>query len=380
MINHLEQWYNVKKQQLVENGGRGLVSKYEFCWHRALEVVFPNFSWKPWLFPNVSRGYWRIEKNRLEFAHWLEKKLGIERKEQWYMVRWRDVVDCGGGGLLRCYDHSVQRTLIEIFPDYNWDPWKFHNRSRGFWNDSQNLQKLLGILSRQLNINATKEWLYIGDPSKYRALNTRNAFRSNGGWLSVLIFLSHHYKDMHLGLPLSLKKALDGNFPSIPSSKAQCFLFKMISNLFPDEKLLINFRHSSLVFQRTQKRMELDLYMPYLSLAIEYLGEQHYRWSAQFGSPKNIQERDLEKEQCCHKNGITLITVPYWWDGNVDLLAATIRTHRIDLLDTLEDSFAFQCNLNESGQISSHLQSRFGTAASGNIYLLPTPLKIDSFG
>ncbi len=42
-------------------------------------------------------------------------------------------------------------------------------------------------------------------------------------------------------------------------------------------------------------------------------------------------KRDKEKEQACKNVGITLVHIPYWWDGKLESLKATIYHHRPDL-------------------------------------------------
>jgi hypothetical protein len=72
--------------------------------------------------------------------------------------------------------------------------------------------------------------------------------------------------------------------------------------------------------------MELDIWIPELSLAFEYQGIQHYRISNVFESEfLRIQRNDMEKKKACQYHGITLISIPYWWDYTISSLAATIR-------------------------------------------------------
>jgi hypothetical protein len=42
--------------------------------------------------------------------------------------------------------------------------------------------------------------------------------------------------------------------------------------------------------------------------------------------------RDEEKRSLCDQYGITLIEVPYWWNGKQDSLLATIYNHRPDVV------------------------------------------------
>lgn len=61
--------------------------------------------------------------------------------------------------------------------------------------------------------------------------------------------------------------------------------------------------------------LELDCYNPDLKMAVEYNGEQHYKYIPYFHRTKdafyNIKYRDDLKNRLCKENGITLITVPY---------------------------------------------------------------------
>lgn len=61
--------------------------------------------------------------------------------------------------------------------------------------------------------------------------------------------------------------------------------------------------------------LELDCYNHDLKLAVEYNGQQHYKFTPYFHKSydafHNQKYRDYIKSDLCRKNGITLIEVPY---------------------------------------------------------------------
>jgi hypothetical protein len=80
-------------------------------------------------------------------------------------------------------------------------------------------------------------------------------------------------------------------------------------------KKFIKIRPKFLMNTETGKPLELDLYNPELKIAVEYSGEQHYRYIPYFHKTYNHfikqQERDELKRELCKKNDICLIEVPY---------------------------------------------------------------------
>jgi len=44
-----------------------------------------------------------------------------------------------------------------------------------------------------------------------------------------------------------------------------------------------------------------------------------------------VQDRDLRKQLICNSNGITLITIPFWWNETMETIAYTVRQYRVDI-------------------------------------------------
>lgn len=65
----------------------------------------------------------------------------------------------------------------------------------------------------------------------------------------------------------------------------------------------------------TGRNLELDCYNDELSIALEYNGKQHYKYTPRFHKSTEEFElqvyRDILKKKLCNKNGVDLIIVPY---------------------------------------------------------------------
>jgi hypothetical protein len=65
---------------------------------------------------------------------------------------------------------------------------------------------------------------------------------------------------------------------------------------------------------------------------LEYQGETHYFSSNVFGKASDRQRADQLKLQFATQIGITLLSVPFWWDNSASSLASTIVHYRPDII------------------------------------------------
>ena len=82
-----------------------------------------------------------------------------------------------------------------------------------------------------------------------------------------------------------------------------------------DIVLLEEYRHPDI------SNLELDFFLPQYNIAFRMKENLH-------SAPSNKQN------EACREKGITLIEVPYWWDKQIDSLAATVYNTRPDLMKT----------------------------------------------
>lgn len=57
--------------------------------------------------------------------------------------------------------------------------------------------------------------------------------------------------------------------------------------MFPKHKVEYNRRYSFIKNEGTNRSLELDIYIPELKLALEYQGEQHYKYIERFFHKKS---------------------------------------------------------------------------------------------
>ncbi|MEO6252786.1 MAG: hypothetical protein ABIO79_05750 [Ferruginibacter sp.] len=116
-----------------------------------------------------------------------------------------------------------------------------------------------------------------------------------------------------------VKKALDNYAEDITRQEfgfckigkgwvSESILFNVIKKLFPSETII---RHDR---PKWLNGLEIDIFIPSVSLGFEYQGHQHFYEVGNWGDDsglKNLQKRDKLKKELCSKNCISLITIDF---------------------------------------------------------------------
>jgi len=275
---------------------------------------------------------------RLLFFIKVSKQLNLEKLDDWYDVKIGDLNRILGG----CFPlfrtrAQLGKVLQSTFTEHHWKLWKFGKVPRGYWLDINHVRLYLEWLAEEFNVVQNSDW---------RNICVRQIEMLQSGTLAhirgLFPLLSLVYPGSHWKMDTSTSV-----------SKAQLRVFSIVQQLFPFDEVLLNFRcvnclHSSHSFSlRTAlQRKEFDVFVPWLSLALEYHGQQHFHWGFDCGSPEIRLRQDEHKRKLCHMLGITLIEVPYWWDFSKNSLAASVQSLRPDLLlnmNLLEPPIDLQC-------------------------------------
>lgn len=99
-----------------------------------LETLFPEKDW--WSLKSEllfgSKDKWTDAEHQRRFFEELgsisfhfpcsfnEEKLGIKELDDWYSIKHSDIIQHGGGNLVRLYQHSHIKALTILYPKYNW--------------------------------------------------------------------------------------------------------------------------------------------------------------------------------------------------------------------------------------------------------------------
>ncbi len=161
-IKTFEDWYNVTTGDIHAKGGAVLLHHfYGGSLFKALEELYPHYKWKSWRLTAKQPQYWEDMHNQRDFFDWLGGELGVGVMQDWYKVKTLDVYEKGGAMVLRLYGDSLFKALKAIYPEFNWEPWKFTTVSKGFWEDMKNQRDYFEWLKKDLNIRSLADWKYI---------------------------------------------------------------------------------------------------------------------------------------------------------------------------------------------------------------------------
>jgi hypothetical protein len=192
----------------------------------------------------------------------------------------------GGAGLLEAHhNHSPSHALMEIYPDTEWQLWRFGRAPHNFWENLDNQRSYLQWLEDEWKIDCPSDWYFFtkDQVSAYMGGALINQYGSLGN------LLKFHYPNFEWDLD-----RFRTNFVSISKGHLYaCKLLKIIFNnkrvdsihdegdLFNGEEDVEIITNHDLTFlgrySHNPAIMQLDIWIPKYNMCFEYQGIQHYR-------------------------------------------------------------------------------------------------------
>jgi hypothetical protein len=148
----------------------------------------------------------------------LGKQLGISQWTDWYHVKTDDIERLGAYGVLKEHGNSLSLALISCFPHHNWQPWKFLQIPKRYWENVQNQRQFIEWLAQELLINDKEDWCRISLHQIQRVAPVTLFDKYTLAHVLATVYPHHSWHNMNFS-----------------QEEQQDILFRAVSSLFPDE-------------------------------------------------------------------------------------------------------------------------------------------------
>eukprot|EP01122_Echinamoeba_exundans_P001384 TRINITY_DN11454_c0_g1_i1.p1 TRINITY_DN11454_c0_g1~~TRINITY_DN11454_c0_g1_i1.p1 ORF type:complete len:569 (+),score=79.95 TRINITY_DN11454_c0_g1_i1:76-1782(+) len=330
----LSQWHRITLSDISNRGGTPILKKHRWSVALTLMTLFPNQKWLPWKFDRVPPGWWENTSNHLSFFIWLSQELNIPlpntdgtstdalpaAPDAWYSLDRATVRSLGGATMLaRFYNDSLPLALTSVFNKWKWTLWKFPQIPKAAL-EAQKNRSHSTITLRDWLEHFAAPLLHV-DPTDlsawYRVSEQQLRETGTRAWLA-------HF-DCGSSLPAALQIAYPNHswranlFNTGVTKKASQRLLKaLLQKIFPNEEL----KEEVAVAAPIKGNFFFDIVIPSLRLAFEYQGVHHYSDVTETGQSQRKDSIDQMKLAACHREGLSLISIPY----AVKLTEKAIRT------------------------------------------------------
>jgi hypothetical protein len=118
-----------------------------------------SHSQAPWLGKKVPMGFFSQKSNIRLYFDWIAEQEGFDSMESWYKMRRSDFERHTGGAVINNhYSGSPRKAICDIYPEYDWKPWKFVYSPPNFWKDDDNCREYLTWLAKELGFHSFDDW------------------------------------------------------------------------------------------------------------------------------------------------------------------------------------------------------------------------------
>jgi len=250
-------------------------------------------------------------------------ELGVKSLDDWYSISITDVKRFDSSyEVLACYGNSLIQGLMSVYPEHPWKIWQFENSYKGLFDDEPDQQAMKKSNASPTDARSEDPNTTLGRYSSHWQVRLFSPSK-NDSWAAQ----SAPYIRMHENAKISddFEETFD-----IPRKADE--LTNLVHELFPEMKPHIEYSSPELVYSDTKRPFTLDIYLPEIKLAFEYIEDPNYSWQYTFGANFSIYTFHKAKRAVCEKLGITLIEVPSWWNRELSSLVQAIKRSRPELL------------------------------------------------
>jgi hypothetical protein len=119
----MDDWYSISHKQIKENGGLGLLDKYNNSPSKLIVASYPTHQWMISHFNTKRRlpeSYWENKINRITLIKELAQKLHIYSLEDWYRISMDQIAQVHSH-MVVFKKYSLGYMLQETYPNFKWN-------------------------------------------------------------------------------------------------------------------------------------------------------------------------------------------------------------------------------------------------------------------
>ena len=154
-LNSFDDWYNVPRSKIVENGGFNVIrSAYSGDLQKLLQTLYPNYPWDFQYIKIPTKYYFSSMENQRKFMEELFEKLQLKTLDEWLTITKKKIFLNGGYYLVKnVYDNDLNKLLSSIYPNYHWN----FNQVNPF-TDINYQKEFMEKLFNKLKLNSLDDW------------------------------------------------------------------------------------------------------------------------------------------------------------------------------------------------------------------------------
>ena len=164
-LNTPEDWNSITHNQIQDNGGSRLLSKYSIFKLKCMACPEGKSTFKN---PNQLSKYWENQENVDNFLLQIKKKYNVNTPDDWNLITSKHVQSNGGSLLLKKYSMFELKCMAcpEGKSTFDNPP-----QAPGYWEIQENVDNFLLQIKEKYNLNTPEDWNLI----------KRKHIQSNGG-------------------------------------------------------------------------------------------------------------------------------------------------------------------------------------------------------
>ena len=165
-LKSVDDWLNIKRIKIKENGGEGILKRYNNKMEILLQTIYPYHLWR---FITPKKRKEEMSKTKLLSFHRKKfdlffYKLKLKTIEEWISVSKKRIIKRGGNSIAHLFTvDQIVKSLERIYPNY---PWNFIYNSPSkfptwFIKSTENQKKIFDQLFFNLNLKSLDDWLTV---------------------------------------------------------------------------------------------------------------------------------------------------------------------------------------------------------------------------